>query len=78
MPLDDPHAFMMAGFTESDVDEVIGDLAYLLQNSKWPYTIERTTGMISESPDILLEFLRSVERSALRSAMIPKRVKNLV
>lgn len=78
MPLADPHAFIMAGFTESDVDEVVEDLGYLLQNSKWPYSVERTADMISESPDILLEFLRSVERSALRSAMIPKRIKNLV
>jgi hypothetical protein len=34
--------------------------------------------MVVSSPDILLEFLRSVEKEALRSAMIPRQVKRLV
>lgn len=78
MPLDDAHAFMMAGFSEPDVEEILEDLDYLHARATWPYTLERTREMVVSSPDILLEFLRSVERGALRSAMIPRQVKRMV
>ena len=78
MPLDDAHAYMMAGLSEPDVEEILADLEFLHSRSKWPYTLERTRDMVVSSPDILLEFLRSVEKEALRSAMIPRQVKRLV
>lgn len=78
MTLSDPHAFMLAGFTEHDVQEIIDDLDYLHQNSTWPYPKDRTTHMLAESPDILREFLCNVRPDALRSAMIPRSIKGLV
>lgn len=78
MTLSDPHAYTLAGFTEHDVEEIIDDLDYLHQNSTWPYTKDRTTTMLLESPLILREFLGKVRPDALRSAMISKTVKNLV
>ena len=78
MPLSDPHAFLLAGFTEHDVEEILADLDYLLQNSTWPYSRDRTATQLVESPHILREFLEKVRRDALRSAMIPKSVKCLV
>lgn len=78
MTLSDPHAFMLAGFTEHDVREIIDDLDYLHQNSTWPYAKERTTTMLVESPVILREFLGKVRPDALRNAMIPRSVKSLV
>lgn len=77
MPLSDAHAFLLAGFSETDVEEILADLDYLHANAVWPYTLERTRGMLEDSPDILLEFLRAVDRTALRNAMIPRRIKNL-
>lgn len=77
MPLTDPQAFQMAGLDENDMEDVLGDLDYLHLNSTWPYSRERTREMVMESPDILREFLRSVRREALRSAMIPRKVKEL-
>jgi hypothetical protein len=78
MLLGDAHAFMMAGFSEPDVEEILEDLDYLYANAVWPYTLEKTREMVVDSPDILLEFLRAVEKGALRSAMIPRRIKRLV
>lgn len=78
MTLSDPHAYMLAGFTEHDVQEIIDDLDYLHQNSTWPYTKDRTTTMLLDSPHILKEFLEKVRPDALRSAMIPRSVKTLV
>ena len=78
MPLDDAHAFMMAGLSEPDVEEILEDLDFLHSRARWPYTLDRTREMVVSSPDILLEFLRSVEKDALRSAMIPRQVKRLV
>ena len=78
MPLDDAHAFMMAGLSEPDVEEILADLDFLHSRATWPYTLDRTRDMVVTSPDILLEFLRSVERGALRSALIPRQVKRLV
>jgi hypothetical protein len=78
MPLDDAHAFLLAGFSEPDVDEILADLEYLHANAVWPYTLERTRGMVADSPQILMEFLRSVDRQAMRNAMIPRRVKALL
>lgn len=78
MPLDDAHAFMNAGLSEPDVEEILEDLEYLHARAKWPYTLERTRDMVVSSPDIMLEFLRTVEKEALRSAMIPRQVKRLV
>jgi hypothetical protein len=78
MPLLDAHAFLLAGFSEHDVQDVLDDLDYLHQNSTWPYRKDRTTDMLTDSPGILLEFLRAVRPDALRSAMIPKKVKNMV
>lgn len=73
--LTDPADFLMAGFSETDVAEVIGDLDYLHQNSAWPCSRERTAEMIVESPAALLDFLRAVRADALRNAMIPRSVK---
>ncbi len=78
MPIGDAHAFIMAGFSEPDVEEILEDLDYLHANAVWPYTLERTRDMVVDSPDILLEFLQAVEKGALRSAMIPRRIKQLV
>ena len=78
MTLSDPHAYMLAGFTEHDVQEIIDDLDYLHQNSTWPYAKDRTTTMLLDSPHILKEFLEKVRPDALRSAMIPRSVKTLV
>ena len=78
MTLSDPHAYMLAGFTEHDVQEIIDDLDYLHQNSTWPYAKDRTTIMLLDSPHILKEFLEKVRPDALRSAMIPRSVKTLV
>lgn len=77
MPLADAHSFLLAGFTEPDVEEILADLEFLHANARWPYTLDRTRWMIEDSPDILLEFLRSVDREALRRAMIPRHVKRL-
>lgn len=76
--LSDPYAFQMAGFSPEDVDEILDDLDYLYQNSTWSYTRERTSGMIVESPVILTDFLRNVRADALRNAMIPRSVKNMM
>ena len=76
--LSDPYAFQMAGFSPEDVDEILEDLDYLYQNSTWSYTRERTSGMIVESPVILTDFLRNVRSDALRNAMIPRSVKNMM
>ncbi len=78
MPLADAHAFLLAGFNEPDVEEILADLDYLHANAVWPYTLERTRWMLEDSPDILLEFLRAVDRGALRNAMIPHRVKAML
>jgi hypothetical protein len=78
MTLSDPHAYLLAGFSERDVQEIIDDLDYLHQNSNWPYPKDRTTTMLVESPCILREFLEKVRPDALRSAMISKTVKGLV
>jgi len=78
MPLSDAHAFIMAGFTEQDFQDILDDLDYLHQNSTWPYRKDKTVDMLTEAPSILLEFLRAVRPDALRSAMIPKRIKAMV
>ena len=78
MPLLDAHAFLLAGFTEHDVQDVLDDLDYLHQNSTWPYRKDRTTDMLTDSPTILLEFLRAVRPDALKNAMIPRKIKALV
>lgn len=68
----------MAGFNEPDVEEILEDLDYLHANAVWPYTLERTRDMVVDSPDILIEFLRAVDKGSLRSAMIPRRIKKLI
>lgn len=78
MPLLDAHAFLLAGFTEHDVQDVLDDLDYLHQNSTWPYRKDRTVDMLLEAPSIMMEFLQAVRPDALRSAMIPKKIKALV
>lgn len=78
MTLSDPHAYLLAGFTEHDVEEIIADLDYLYLNSNWPYAKDRTAMMLVESPHILREFLEKVRPDALRSAMISKSTKGLV
>ncbi len=78
MPLADAHAFLLAGFSEPDVEEILADLDYLHANARWPYTLDRTRWMLEDSPTILLEFLRAVDRDALRNAMIPRSVKRLI
>ncbi len=78
MTLSDAHAYLLAGFTERDVQDVIDDLDFLHQNSIWPYAKDRTATMLADSPHILREFLQKVRPDALRSAMISKAVKSLV
>ena len=78
MPIADAHAFLLAGFSEPDVEEILEDLDYLHAHAAWPYTLERTREMVADSPDILREFLGKVERGALRNAMIPRHVKRMV
>lgn len=78
MTLSDPHAYLLAGFTEHDVEEIIGDLDYLYLNSSWPYAKDRTAMMLVESPHILREFLEKVRPDALRSAMISRTVKGMI
>lgn len=75
MTLNHAHAFQLANFSESDVEDILADLDYLLQNSTWPYSRERTAEMVVDSPDLLIDFLRSVRPDALRSALIPRPVK---
>jgi hypothetical protein len=78
MPLFDPYAFQLAGFSEGDVDEILADLDYLHRNSRWTHRRDQIERMIVESPVILLDFLRSVQPEVVRSAMIPRRVKDAV
>ena len=78
MPLSDPYAFQLAGFNEGDVDEILADLDYLHRNSRWTHRRDQVERMIVESPVILLDFLRSVRPDVVRSAMIPRRVKDAV
>lgn len=75
MPLSDPYAFHLAGFSEQDVEEILADLDYLHPNSSWTYRRDRLETMIVDSPVILIDFLRSVKPEVLRNAMIPRRVK---
>lgn len=74
----DAHAYQLAGFTEQEVHEVLDDLDYLLQNSTWPYSRERTADMIQELPSMFVDFLRSVRRDALQNAMVSRSVKRAV
>ena len=78
MPLSDPYAFQLAGFSEGDVDEILADLEYLHRNSRWTHRRDQIERMIVESPVILLDFLRSVQPEVVRNAMIPRRVKEVV
>ena len=78
MPLYDPYAFQLAGFSEGDVDEILADLDYLHRNSRWTHRRDQIERMIVESPVILLDFLRSVKPEVVKSAMIPRRVKDVV
>jgi hypothetical protein len=78
MPLYDPYAFQLAGFSEGDVEEILADLDYLHRNSRWTHRRDQIERMIVESPVILLDFLRSVKPEVVKSAMIPRRVKELV
>jgi hypothetical protein len=78
MPLYDPYAFQLAGFSEGDVDEILADLDYLHRNSRWTHRRDQIERMIVESPVILLDFLRSVQPEVVRNAMIPRRVKDVV
>ena len=70
MPLSDPYAFQLAGFSEHDVEEILSDLDYLHRNCPWTHRRDQIERMIVDSPVILLDFLRS--------AMIPLRVKDAV
>lgn len=78
MLLSDPYAFQLAGFQESDVEEILADLEYLHRNSRWTHRRDQIERMIVESPVILLDFLRSVSPDIVRNAMIPRRVKDVV
>lgn len=78
MPLIDPYAFQLAGFSEHDVEEILADLDYLHSNSRWTHRRSQIEFMIQESPVILMDFLRSVKPEIVRNAMIPRRVKDLV
>jgi hypothetical protein len=78
MPLSDPYAFHLAGFSEHDVEEILSDLDYLHRNSRWTHRRDQIERMIVDSPVILLDFLRSVKPEIVRNAMIPRRVKDAV
>ena len=78
MLLTDPYAFQLAGYSEHDVEEILADLDYLHRNSRWTHRRDQIERMIVESPVILTDFLRSVSPDVVRSAMIPRRVKDLV
>jgi hypothetical protein len=78
MPLLDPYAFQLAGFSESDVEEILADLDYLHQNSRWTHRRSQIEFMIQESPVVLMDFLRSVRPDVVKNALIPRRVKDLV
>jgi hypothetical protein len=78
MPLSDPYAFQLAGFSEHDVEEILSDLDYLHRNCPWTHRRDQIERMIVDSPVILLDFLRSVKPEVVRSAMIPRRVKDVV
>jgi hypothetical protein len=78
MPLQDPYAFQLAGFSEHDVEEIMADLDYLHRNSRWTHRRDQIERMILESPVILIDFLRSVSPDIVRNAMIPRRVKDIV
>ncbi len=78
MPLADPYAYQLAGFSEHDVEEILADLDYLHPNSRWTHRRNQIESMIQESPVILMDFLRSVKPEIVRNAMIPRRVKELV
>lgn len=78
MSIADPYAFLLAGFSQSDVEEIMADLDYLHGHAAWPYTLDRTRQLVVESPDIMLEFLLSVERSAVSNAMISSQVKAML
>lgn len=78
MPLSDPYAFHLAGFSEDDVAEILADLEYLHRNSRWTHRRDQIERMIVESPVMLMDFLRSVSPDIVRNAMIPRRVKEVV
>lgn len=78
MPLSDPYAFQLAGFSEGDVEEILADLDYLHRNSRWTHRRDQIERMVVESPVIMLDFLRSVRPEVVRNALIPRRVKDVV
>ena len=78
MPVSDPYAFQLAGFQVEDVEEILADLDYLHRNCPWTHRRDQIERMIVESPVILLDFLRSIKPEVVRSAMIPRRVKEVV
>jgi hypothetical protein len=78
MPLQDSYAFQAAGFSPHDVDEILADIDYLHQNSKWTHRRDLVQSMIQESPILLMDFLRSVRPDCVRNAMIPRHVKQMV
>ncbi|WP_395718075.1 hypothetical protein [Prosthecobacter sp.] len=78
MPLSDPYAFQLAGFSEGDVEEILADLDYLHRNCPWTHRRDQIERMIVESPVIMMDFLRSVKPEVVRNAMIPRRVKDVV
>jgi hypothetical protein len=77
-PILDPYAFQLAGYSESDVEEILADLDYLHRNSRWTHRRDQIERMIVESPVIMTDFLRSVAPDVVRNAMIPRRVKDIV
>jgi hypothetical protein len=78
MPVSDPYAFQLAGFQVEDVEEILADLDYLHRNCPWTHRRDQIERMIVESPVILMDFLRSIKPEVVRSAMIPRRVKEVV
>lgn len=78
MALQDSYAFHAAGFSSSDVDEILADIDYLHQNSTWTHRRDLVQSMIQESPLLLMDFLRSVRPDCVRNAMIPRHVKQMV
>ena len=78
MPLSDPYAFQLAGFSEEDVEEILADLDYLHPNSRWTHRRNQIEFMIQDSPVVLMDFLRSVKPEVVRNSLISRRVKKLV
>ena len=78
MPLTDPYAFQLAGFSEDDVEEILAELSLLHTLLGWTHRRSQIEFMIQDSPVVLMDFLRSVKPEVVRNSMISRRVKKLI